>query len=123
MFYQEAGPQDAPVLLLPHGYPYSSFEFRNFMPPLADEYRLVAPDFPGFGYSATPAGFDYSFGGYADFLERFARALDPGRYALYTTTARRSACGWPSECPSGSRRSSSRTATSTRTCWGRSTTG
>ncbi|GLS93423.1 alpha/beta fold hydrolase [Piscinibacter gummiphilus] len=45
-FYREAGPHDAPVVLLPHGYPCSSFEFRNFMPRLADRWRLVAPGSP-----------------------------------------------------------------------------
>src|SRR5215211_6674770 len=51
----------APAVLLPHGYPSSSFQFRHFMPALADRWRLLAPDFPGFGYSDTPAGFTYSF--------------------------------------------------------------
>ncbi|MEU7892915.1 alpha/beta fold hydrolase [Nonomuraea sp. NPDC049152] len=59
-FYREAGPQDAPVVLLPHGYPSSSFQFRNLMPALADRWRLVAPDYPDFGYSATPADFAYT---------------------------------------------------------------
>ena len=59
-FYREAGQPDAPVILLPHGYPCSSFEFRNFMPRLADKWRLIAPDFPGFGYSDTPENFSYT---------------------------------------------------------------
>jgi pimeloyl-ACP methyl ester carboxylesterase len=50
IFYREAGPENAPVILLPHGYPSSSFQFRNFMPALADRWRLIAPDYPGFGY-------------------------------------------------------------------------
>ncbi|WP_437727524.1 alpha/beta fold hydrolase [Sorangium sp. So ce861] len=83
IFYREAGPASAPVVLLPHGYPSSSFQFRNFMPALADRWRLLAPDYPGFGYSDTPAGFAYSFDGYADLLDRFARALGLERYALY----------------------------------------
>jgi pimeloyl-ACP methyl ester carboxylesterase len=85
VFYREAGPENAPVVLLPHGYPSSSFQFRHFMPALADRWRLVAPDFPGFGYSDTPdrSRFDYSFSGYADFLERFTTALNLGRYVLY----------------------------------------
>lgn len=82
-FYREAGPSDAPVVLLPHGYPCSSYEFRNLMPRLADRWRLVAPDYPGAGYSATPKGFDYSFDGYADFLDRFVKALGIERFALY----------------------------------------
>ncbi|MBX4995124.1 alpha/beta fold hydrolase [Rhizobium binae] len=82
-FYREAGPPDAPVLLLPHGYPCSSYEFRNLMPRLADRWRLIAPDFPGAGNSGTPDDFDYSFDGYAAWLEAFVGALDVGRFALY----------------------------------------
>ncbi|WP_454853745.1 alpha/beta fold hydrolase [Rhizobium binxianense] len=83
IFYREAGSPEAPALLLPHGYPCSSYEFRNFMPLLADRWRLVAPDFPGCGYSDTPDGFPYGFDGYADFLDRFAARLDLARFALY----------------------------------------
>ena len=84
-FYREAGPPDAPVVLLPHGYPCSSFQFRHFMPALADRWRLLAPDLPGFGYSGTPdpADFAYTFDGYAGFLERFTLELELERYALY----------------------------------------
>jgi pimeloyl-ACP methyl ester carboxylesterase len=82
-FYREAGPTDAPVVLLPHGYPCSSFQFRHFMAALGDRWRLVAPDFPGFGYSATPDGFAYTFEGYGEFLRRFAETLELTRYALY----------------------------------------
>lgn len=82
-FYREAGARQAPVLLLPHGYPSSSFQYRNLIPALADRYRVLAPDFPGFGYSATPDAFDYTFDGYAVFLDRFASALGLTRYALY----------------------------------------
>ena len=82
-FYREAGRHDAPVVLLPHGYPCSSYEFRNFMPALADRWRLLAPDFPGCGYSSTPADFPYDFDGYAKFLERFTDALGVRRFALY----------------------------------------
>ncbi|MGW0368412.1 alpha/beta fold hydrolase [Streptomyces coeruleorubidus] len=85
VFYREAGPPDAPVVLLPHGYPSSSFQYRAFLPALADRWRLVAPDFPGFGYSDTPGpgGFSYTFDGYADFLQRFTDTLELRRYALY----------------------------------------
>ncbi|MBX5213276.1 MULTISPECIES: alpha/beta fold hydrolase [unclassified Rhizobium] len=82
-FYREAGPPDAPVLFLPHGYPCSSYEFRNLMPRLADRWRLIAPDFPGAGYSDTPDDFDYSFDGYAAWLEAFIDALGVDRFALY----------------------------------------
>ncbi len=82
-FYREAGPAAAPVILLPHGYPCSSYEFRNFMPLLADRWRLLAPDFPGCGYSDTPEDFTYDFDGYADFLEGFADRLGLDRFVLY----------------------------------------
>ncbi|PIM50777.1 hydrolase [Roseateles chitinivorans] len=82
-FYREAGPAEAPVLLLPHGYPCSSYEFRNLMPRLADRWRLIAPDYPGAGYSATPDTFDYSFDGYAAFLDEFVQTMRLERYMLY----------------------------------------
>ena len=83
VFYREAGPADAPVLLLPHGYPASSFAYRHLLPALGDRWRLLAPDFPGAGYSATPPGFAYDFDGYADLLDGFAQTLGVRRYALY----------------------------------------
>jgi pimeloyl-ACP methyl ester carboxylesterase len=83
VFYRDAGSPDAPALLLPHGYPCSSYEFRNFMPLLADRWRLLAPDFPGCGYSNTPDDFAYDFDGYADFLDRFTDRLGVARFALY----------------------------------------
>ena len=85
IFYRGAGLEDAPVVLLPHGYPSSSFQFRNFIPALADHWRLIAPDFPGFGYSDTPSQtrFAYTFEAYADFLERFTKAMNLTRYVLY----------------------------------------
>ena len=82
-FYREAGRPDAPVLLLPHGYPCSSYEFRNLMPRLADRWRLIAPDFPGAGYSGTPDDFDYSFDGYAAWLRAFIDAVNIDRFVLY----------------------------------------
>jgi pimeloyl-ACP methyl ester carboxylesterase len=84
-FYRHAGPPDAPVVLLPHGYPCSSYAYRNLMPLLGDRWRLVAPDAPGFGYSATPdpAELDSTFDAYAQWLERFADELGLDRYALY----------------------------------------
>ncbi len=85
IFYREAGRPDDPVVVLPHGYPCSSYQFRNLMPALADRWRLVAPDFPGFGYSDTPnrADFAYTFDAHAEFLQRFVRALDLPRYAIW----------------------------------------
>lgn len=83
IFYREAGQADAPVLLLPHGYPCSSYEFRNLMPRLADRWRLLAPDFPGNGYSATAPDFRHDFDGYAELLASFADAVGADRFALW----------------------------------------
>jgi pimeloyl-ACP methyl ester carboxylesterase len=82
-FYREAGRPGAPVLLLPHGYPSSSVEFRGLMTALGDRYHLLAPDFPGQGLSATPDDFDYSFDGYARFLAAFAAAKGLENFVLY----------------------------------------
>ena len=54
IFYREAGPKDAPTVLLLHGFPTSSHMFRNLIPQLAEQYHVVAPDYPGFGYSSAP---------------------------------------------------------------------
>ncbi|MFC9693893.1 alpha/beta fold hydrolase [Kribbella sp. NPDC056951] len=83
VFYREAGPPDAPVLLLPHGYPSSSFQYRALMPALADRWRVIAPDFPGFGYSEAPDDFDYSFAGYATLLHAFLGELGVDQFVLY----------------------------------------
>jgi pimeloyl-ACP methyl ester carboxylesterase len=85
VFYREAGPRDAPVVLLPHGYPCSSYQFRAFMPALADRWRLLAPDYPGFGLSGTPdpTRLACTFAGYTDFLQAFAGSLGVNRYVLY----------------------------------------
>ena len=61
VFYREAGPIDAPVLLLLHGFPSSSFQYRNLIPILATTYHVIAPDFPGFGFTSVPANYDYTF--------------------------------------------------------------
>ena len=55
VFYREAGPADAPVILLLHGFPTSSFQYRDLIPRLADRYRVIAPDLPGFGFTEVPA--------------------------------------------------------------------
>jgi pimeloyl-ACP methyl ester carboxylesterase len=83
IFYREAGASDAPVVLLPHGYPSSSFQFRNLMPALGDQWRLIAPDYPGFGYSDAPADFGYTFDAYAEFLVRFTEELALRRYVVW----------------------------------------
>lgn len=85
VFYREAGPATAPVILLLHGFPTASHMFRDLIPLLADRYRLIAPDLPGFGQTkAPPRGeFDYSFDRLADVIEGFTEALSLDRYALY----------------------------------------
>ncbi|MFP2924819.1 alpha/beta fold hydrolase [Pyxidicoccus sp. 3LG] len=83
IFYREAGPADAPVVLCPHGYPSSSFEFRNFLPALGDRWRVIAPDLPGFGYSSAPPDFPYTFDAFSEFLVRFVDRLRLERYVLY----------------------------------------
>jgi len=85
IFYREAGPANAPVLLLLHGFPTSSHMFRNLIPLLADRYRVIAPDFPGFGHSDAPdhARFDYSFAKFADLMDKLTKSLGADRYSLY----------------------------------------
>jgi pimeloyl-ACP methyl ester carboxylesterase len=85
IFYREAGPKDAPTILLLHGFPTSSHMFRNMIPALADEFRLVAPDYPGFGHSSAPpvGRFDYTFDRLADVVEKFTQQLGLKQYALY----------------------------------------
>ena len=85
VFYREAGPKDGPVLLLLHGFPASSFQYRELMPLLADRYRVIAPDLPGFGFTTVPAdrGYVYSFDSLATTLLAFTAALKLERYAMY----------------------------------------
>jgi pimeloyl-ACP methyl ester carboxylesterase len=85
VFYREAGPQNAPAVLLLHGFPTSSQMFRNLLPALADRYRVVAPDYPGFGHSSMPARdeFAYTFDNLAGVVEKFTAALGLTKYALY----------------------------------------
>ena len=85
VFYREAGPADAPVVLLLHGFPTSSHMFRNLIPLLADRYRVIAPDYPGFGQSAAPdrAGFSYTFARFADMVDMLLGQLGASSYAMY----------------------------------------
>ncbi len=85
IFYREAGSPDAPVILLLHGFPTSSHMFRNLIPALSHKYRLIAPDYPGFGNSSMPSmdDFDYTFDRLAEVMEKFIQALDLKQYSLY----------------------------------------
>ncbi|HEY9370087.1 alpha/beta hydrolase [Streptomyces sp.] len=85
IFYREAGPADAPVLLLLHGFPTSSYMFRDLIPRLADSYRVIAPDHLGFGHSAAPSAkeFDYAFAELAALTAEFTDAIGLDRFALY----------------------------------------
>ena len=85
LFYREAGPRDAPVVLLLHGFPTSSHQYRGLIGRLADKYRVIAPDLPGFGFSDAPdaKSFGYTFDHLAEVIERFTDAIGLSRYALY----------------------------------------
>jgi pimeloyl-ACP methyl ester carboxylesterase len=85
VFYREAGAADAPTLLLLHGYPSASHQFRDLIPLLADRFHIVAPDLPGFGKSDMPARdhFDYTFHHLGDVIDRFTEVLALESFALY----------------------------------------
>jgi pimeloyl-ACP methyl ester carboxylesterase len=85
IFYREAGAEHAPAIVLLHGFPTSSHMYRNLIPALADQYRVIAPDYPGFGYSAPsdPKSFDYSFDHYADLIEELLDRLGVSTFTLY----------------------------------------
>ncbi len=85
IFYREAGPRDAPVVVLLHGFPSSSHMYRNLIPALAPRYRVIAPDYPGFGESAVPprGKFEYSFARFAEITDSLLASLGADRYAIY----------------------------------------
>ncbi|AEU34771.1 alpha/beta fold hydrolase [Granulicella mallensis] len=85
VFYREAGAPDAPVVLLLHGFPTSSFQYRELIPRLADKYRVIAPDLPGFGFTEVPEGrqYKYTFDALAKTILAFTEALNLKHYALY----------------------------------------
>jgi pimeloyl-ACP methyl ester carboxylesterase len=85
VFYRAAGDANAPVVLLLHGFPASSFMFRELIPRLANDYRVIAPDLPGFGFTEVPEDreYIYSFDRLAATLNAFTQALKIRRYALY----------------------------------------
>ncbi len=85
IFYREAGDRSKPTILLLHGFPTSSFMFRNLIPALADRYHIVAPDYPGFGSSSIPdmKDFNYTFDNLANAIDKFTVALSLKKYSLY----------------------------------------
>ncbi len=85
IFYREAGPKDAPALLLLHGFPTSSQMFRNLIPALGDQYHVVAPDYPGYGHSSMPLHdkFSYTFDNLAKVIDGFTEQIGLSKYALY----------------------------------------
>lgn len=85
VFYREAGRKNAPAVLLLHGFPTSSHMFRNLIPKLANDYHVIAPDFPGFGLSAMPgvSEFEYSFDNLARITFKFIESLNLKKLSLY----------------------------------------
>ena len=85
VFYRQAGPTNAPVVLLLHGFPTSSFQYRELIPRLADNYRVIAPDLPGFGFTEVPPtrSYKYTFDALANTVLAFTDALQLQRNALY----------------------------------------
>ncbi|HKX20213.1 MAG TPA: alpha/beta hydrolase [Nitrososphaeraceae archaeon] len=86
IFYREAGDKEnTPTILLLHGFPTSSHMFRNIIPALADKFHLVAPDYPGFGYSSMPSldEFEYTFDHIADIVDKFINKIGVEKYSLY----------------------------------------
>jgi len=85
IFFRESGPKNAPVILLMHGYPTSSFMFRNLIPILNKKYHVIAPDLPGFGFSAAPSRkeYDYTFENLTKTMQAFIDTMGLRRFALY----------------------------------------
>lgn len=85
IFYRETGPKDAPAILLLHGLPSSSRMFEPLLTRLADEFHLLAPDYPGFGHgdAPSPKEFAYTFDNIANVMDRFTETLELKKYTLY----------------------------------------
>jgi pimeloyl-ACP methyl ester carboxylesterase len=85
IFYREAGPKDAPTILLLHGFPTSSNMFRNLIPRLAESFHVMAPDYPGFGNSSAPdhKSFTYTFENLTNVIEQLVEKLELKSYSLY----------------------------------------
>src|SRR6266481_2117570 len=85
IFYREAGSRDAPKLVLLHGFPASSHQYRNLMPALAQRFHVIAPDYPGFGNSdmPDPDKFAYTFDKTSEIVEAFLKKVGFTRFGLY----------------------------------------
>ncbi|MEQ1789651.1 MAG: alpha/beta hydrolase [Rickettsiales bacterium] len=85
IFYREAGDRSKPTILLLHGFPSSSYQYRNLIPALADEYHVIAPDYPGFGHSDMPDRkiFSYTFDNFASLVEKLLTKLNIKTFAMY----------------------------------------
>jgi pimeloyl-ACP methyl ester carboxylesterase len=85
VFYREAGPKDAPAIVLLHGFPTSSHMFRNLIPELSDRYHVIAPDYPGYGNSAMPSvnEFEYTFDNMTNVVDELLQQLRVDKYSLY----------------------------------------
>jgi pimeloyl-ACP methyl ester carboxylesterase len=85
IFYRQAGDPQAPALLLLHGFPTSSHMFRNLIPELADDYHIIAPDLPGFGFSDLPdhKSFAYTFDHLAEVIGQFTENIGLNKFAIY----------------------------------------
>jgi pimeloyl-ACP methyl ester carboxylesterase len=85
IFYRESGARSLPTVILLHGFPGSSFAYRDLIPLLADRYHVVAPDLPGFGYSESPprSEYQYTFDNLTVAIDHFTQTLGLKRYALY----------------------------------------
>jgi pimeloyl-ACP methyl ester carboxylesterase len=107
VFYREAGPADGPPILLLHGFPASAHMFGDLMPKLADRYRVIAPDYPGYGHSDAPsaAQFNYPFERLTDVVESLTEKLGLARYSLYMQiSVDRWDFVWPRAIPSACKR-------------------
>ena len=85
VFYREAGPKDAPTILLLHGFPSSSFQYRTLIPLLAGKYHVLAPDIPGFGFTDVPESrrYKYTFDSFKTTIGAFVDALGVKKFAIY----------------------------------------
>lgn len=85
IFYREAGSTESPTVLLLHGFPTSSHQFRDLIPRLAPKYRVIAPDFPGYGFTEVPSGYSYTFDNLANTIDEFLEKIPqpPQKYSIY----------------------------------------